>query len=176
MAYWLDEAWHRWPEIAEAGTAAAGLYSRCGSYIADSGTDGFVPSAIARMYGTHEWIQRLVGVGLWTVEEKGFRDQRYFPLNKTKKEIDDLKASAAARQRAHYRRKTSRVSDASSHASGSHHLTRSPFPPPSEGKGKGARPLPRWCGRCNADLRMYVGDDDAYHPCPDCHPERGADA
>lgn len=95
MAYWLDEGWHGWPEIDEVGTAAAGLYSRCGSYIADRQTDGFIPSARARMYGTPEWIGRLVEVGLWAVEENGFRDTRYFPLNKAKAEIELNRARRA---------------------------------------------------------------------------------
>jgi hypothetical protein len=95
MAYWLDEGWHDWPEIDAAGTAAAGLYARCGSYIADVQTDGFIPTARARMYGTPEWIQRLVEVGLWAVEEHGFRDTRYFPLNKPKAEIELAKARRA---------------------------------------------------------------------------------
>lgn len=95
MAYWLDEGWHQWPEIDAVGTGAAGLYSRCGSYIADRQTDGFIPTARARMYGTPEWIGRLVEVGLWAVEEHGFRDTRYFPLNKPKAEIDLIKARRA---------------------------------------------------------------------------------
>lgn len=94
MAYWLPEEWHRSPEIDTVGTAAAGLYARCGSFIADSETDGFIPAARARMYGTAEWIERLVVVGWWSVVDGGYRDERYFPLNKTKAE----KASAKARR------------------------------------------------------------------------------
>jgi hypothetical protein len=98
MAYWLDEAWHRWPQIDEVGTAAAGLYSRCGAYIADEGTDGFIPTARARMYGTLEWIQRLVEVGLWTVEDKGFRDTRYLELNPTAEKAKAKRAVASRKQ------------------------------------------------------------------------------
>lgn len=137
MAYWLDEGWHNWPEIDAVGTAVAGLYSRCGSYIADAETDGFIPTARARMYGTPEWIGRLVDVGLWAVEEHGFRDTRYFPLNASKAEIEKRKADAAARQRRHRAQATreSRVTSASRHTS----VTMPPFPPPSGGKGQGAR-------------------------------------
>jgi hypothetical protein len=137
MAYWLDEAWHRWLQIDEAGTAAAGLYARCGSYIADEGTDGFIPAARARMYGTPEWIQRLVDVGLWAVEEKGYRDLRYLELNATKEQKDERRRQAAARQ-ARYAKRQSRDADASSHAS----RRRLPFPPPTGGKG-GLRALPQ---------------------------------
>lgn len=171
MAYWLDEAWHRWPEIAEVGTAAAGLYSRCGSYIADCETDGFIPSAVARMYGTPEWITRLVDVGLWTVEEKGFRDCRYLELNATKATKAKRNKDHAARQARYADRKTRqrRNSDASPDAS----ATRLPIPSPS-GKGRASaralRPVPDWCGRCHADTRMDVDDNDRSVPCVRCHP------
>lgn len=99
LAYWLDEGWHSWPEIVRAGTAAAGLYSRCGSYIADHATDGLIPAEVARMYGTVEWVQRLVDVGLWTVEGDGYRDERYFPLNPSRAVLDQRRKAAAERQR-----------------------------------------------------------------------------
>lgn len=181
MAYWLDEAWHRWTEIDEIGTAAAGLYSRCGSYIADTGTDGFIPSARARMYGTPEWIQRLVEVGLWAVEEDGFRDTRYLELNKTQEQIEAAKTAAAARQRKHqHLKKKPGVARGKANAS----VTRdspisnpsddaSPSPSPFGGRGAGKRPLhlvAEWCGRCNKDNRKIVGDDNRWQPCPTCHP------
>lgn len=99
MAYWLDEGWHGWPEVVRVGTAAAGLYARCGSYIADHVTDGFIPSGVARMYGTAEWCKRLVEAGLWRTEGDGYRDTRYFPLNPSGEVIAKRKEDAAERQR-----------------------------------------------------------------------------
>lgn len=150
MAYWLDEGWHSWPEIDAVGTAAAGLYSRCGSYIADAQTDGFIPTARARMYGTPEWIGRLVEVGLWAIEEHGFRDTRYFPLNSTKAEIEERKRKAAARQERyrHRSKSESRVSDASRDAS----VTMPPSP--ASPNGEGAR---RAGGRHQPDLDPMSG-------------------
>lgn len=138
MAYWLDEGWHRWPEVYRAGTAAAGLYARCGSYIADAQTDGFIPAEVARQYGTPEWIGRLVDVGLWRIDEHGFWDTRYFPLNATKAEIEERKKKAAARQARYAARKTrdSRFSNASPDASVT--LPPSPASPKGEGKGRAA--------------------------------------
>lgn len=152
MAYWLDEAWHRWPVIDEIGTAAAGLYSRCGSYIADEETDGFIPTARARMYGTPEWIQRLVEVGLWAVDEKGFWDTRYLELNARKADKEKRKAAAAARQRTYQHNKKKRSSRGDADASVTHHsrVSRtsgdaSPYPSPLRGdraRGKrGAHPF-----------------------------------
>jgi hypothetical protein len=140
VAYWLDEAWHRWPVIDEIGTAAAGLYSRCGSYIADEETDGFIPAARARMYGTPEWIQRLVEVGLWSVDEKGFWDTRYLELNATKATKAERKKQAAARQKRYEdklkgKTRKSRTSNASPDAS----VTRPPIPPPSGDRARGKR-------------------------------------
>lgn len=151
MAYWVDEASHRWVQIDAAGTAAAGLYWRCGSYIADEKTDGFIPTARARMYGTPEWIARLVEVGLWAVEEHGFRDTRYLELNATKERIEDRKRQAAARQARHAagKKRQSRASDASPDAS----ATRPPSPasPKGEEKGRGAG------GRHEPDLDEMSG-------------------
>lgn len=154
MAYWLDEAWHRWPEIHRVGTAAAGLYSRCGSYIADTQTDGFIPTAVAQQYGTPEWIARLVEVGLWRIDEFGFWDTRYFPLNASKAVIDERKKKAAARQqrfrdnRSKPKTRKSRDSNASRDAS----VTTPPSPASPEGEGKtgGRHPpdIPPGSGHC----------------------------
>lgn len=140
MAYWLDEASHRWAVIDEIGTAAAGLYWRCGSYIADEETDGFIPTARARMYGTPEWIQRLVEVGLWAVDEKGFWDTRYLELNATKADKDKRKSAAAARQRnyQHNKKKGSTSKDADASVTRHSRVSRksddvSPYPSPLRG-------------------------------------------
>jgi hypothetical protein len=160
MAYWLDEGWHQWPEIDAVGTAAAGLYSRCGSYIADRQTDGFIPTARARMYGTPEWIGRLVEVGLWAVEENGFRDTRYFPLNASKAEIEERKRKAAARQQ---RFRDNRSKPKPRKSRGSNALrdelpTTPPSPASPNGEGKGSAegrhapdvdPVSRHCRICN---------------------------
>lgn len=151
MAYWLDEGWHGWPEVVQAGTAAAGLYARCGSYIADHTTDGFVPSGVARMYGTAEWVKRLVDVGLWTTEGDGYRDARYFPLNKSGEQIRKAKEAAAERQRKKRREEHTRESRVTNRVT-----PKSPSHPPSGGSAR-AREAPRRCPTCGNTL------DSAYH-------------
>lgn len=171
VAYWLDEGWHSWPEIVAAGTAAAGLYARCGSYIADHRTDGQIPSGVVDMYGTREWAQRLVDVGLWTVEGNGYIDQRYLELNKSAADIAAARKAAAERQRVSRAR---RRPDVNQRLHGDHaHVTRdshepsrvthnAPIPPPKGGIGAapGARPAqcPRHqgqpadrCGLCRSE-------------------------
>jgi hypothetical protein len=61
----VDDSAHSHPKIVKAGNAAFGLWTRCGSYVAQHLTDGIVPGAIAEMYGTAPTIKRLVAVGLW---------------------------------------------------------------------------------------------------------------
>jgi hypothetical protein len=116
VAYWLDDGWHSWPEVVRAGTAAAGLYARCGCYIAgniERLRDAVVPVEVARMFGTPEWIQRLVDVGLWRTEEAGYRDMKYFPLNPTVEKVEQRKRQAADRQARYRKTRQSRGSNAS---------------------------------------------------------------
>lgn len=63
--------------VIQAGTAAFGLYARCGGYCARYLTDGFVPSEIAAAYGTPEWIQKLLRAELWETVPGGYQDTRW---------------------------------------------------------------------------------------------------
>ena len=62
--------------VAQAGTAAVGLYFRGGVYVARKLLDGIVPDSIAAQYGTPEWVKRLTDVGLWETVPGG----HYMPL------------------------------------------------------------------------------------------------
>jgi hypothetical protein len=153
MTYRQDDTFDTWPEVYRAGTAAIGLYNRCGVYCARELTDGHIPAELAASYGTREWVQKLVEVGLWEIEATGYRDVYYLvgkkgnKLNPTRVEaLANLKR--AADRTAKWRgRKTQNavthhvqdgdasrddIRDASSDASPS-------LPPSKEGKGD-ARP------------------------------------
>lgn len=141
MAYWIDDGFDSWPEVAQAGTAAAGLYVRCGTWIARNMangriTDAVVPAEIANMHGTVEWRQRLVAVGLWATEEGGFRDLRYFDLNPTSEQIAERrkKRAAAGRKGGLARGKKQKPSSSQANASG---LLQPPSLPPPSTKGEG---------------------------------------
>lgn len=175
MAYWLDDGFDTWPETLGAGTAAAGLYTRCGAWVArsiakGSIADAVVPGVLARAYGTSEWIQRLVDVGLWAVEGDGYRDTKYFELNPTPAQLQERKDAAAERQR----RSRSRRShgDVTRDSRGSHSAPSLPSSP--KGEGRGLRLVPDWCGRCNKDTRTEVDDADKTVPCSQCSPRRSA--
>lgn len=105
MAYRVDDTFDTWPEVIRAGTAAIGLYVRCGAYMARTLTDGLVPLEVAQMYGTREWISKLCDVGLWEIEESGYRDVYYLvtkdgtKLNETRVEVLARRAAAAERTR-----------------------------------------------------------------------------
>ena len=105
MAYRVDDGIDTWPESIRAGTAALGLYLRCGAWIcrAIGGgliADAVVPVEVAAMYGSKEWITRLCDVGLWVHVEDGYADRRYFDLNpKPEKVIADREAKRKRQDR-----------------------------------------------------------------------------
>jgi len=101
MAYWLDDGFDSWPEVVRAGTAAVGLYTRCGAWLARNIANGrlqdaVVPREVADGYGTAEWRQRLVDAGLWAAEGEGFRDLHHFTLNPTAEKVRQNRAKKAA--------------------------------------------------------------------------------
>lgn len=188
MAYWLDDGFDTWPETLMAGTAAVGLYTRCGAWVARQIANGkladaVIPGVLARAYGTSEWIQRLVDVGLWAVEGDGFRDTRYFELNPTAATVRANREKKAAAGRkgglASGASRRTKHNGSSSEASASARASRTVEPPslPSSPKGEGRadlRLVPDWCGRCHKDTRNSVDEHDRSVPCKTCHPNRGA--
>lgn len=68
----------------QVGTAAFGLYSRCGVWVSRNLTDGFVPAEVAALYGTREWIERLVATGLWSPVDGGFAMPDYLVRHRNK--------------------------------------------------------------------------------------------
>lgn len=159
MAYWLDDGFDTWPETIRAGTSAAGLYVRCGAWISRNTHDGHVPNEVAAMYGTPEWVAKLVAVGLWEVEGAGYRDVKYFTMgNPTAEVVAQRKAQAAERQRRFRDAKKGvtpsvtrdkRVSSTVSHSS--------PALPPLKGEGGAG---PRAQARCKTCANPM---DSPYH-------------
>jgi hypothetical protein len=187
MAYWLDDGFDTWPETAVVGTPAAGLYARCGSWIARNIAnrklaDAVIPGAVARMYGTAEWVQKLVDVGLWTVEGDGYRDTRYFELNPTAETARANREKKAAAGRAgglasgvtrrSKQTRSNREADASARASPVVEPPSLPLPSSKEGRGRALHLVADWCGRCHRDTRMAVDDHDRSIRCMSCHPQR----
>jgi len=87
------------PAVARAGTAAMGLYYRCGVYVAGHLLDGFIPSEIASQYGTPEWAKRLTDAGLWETVPGGHYMPLYFPHgNKTREKVLAEREAKSGRQ------------------------------------------------------------------------------
>lgn len=61
----VDDRAHSHPKVIAAGSSAFGLWARSGSYAADHNTNGAIPKAVARMYGSAAMARALVAAGLW---------------------------------------------------------------------------------------------------------------
>lgn len=96
----MHDGFHSDPRVLRAGTAAFGLYARCGMWVADQLTDGLVPAELATLYGTREWTERLVAAGLWVSVDEGFMMPDYLEPhgNWTAERIRAHRAAAAERK------------------------------------------------------------------------------
>jgi hypothetical protein len=98
----VDDSFYDDPAVARAGTAAVGLYFRCGLYVARHLLDGHVPTEVATQYGTPEWVTRLTDAGLWETEPGGHHMPRYLKEDKNptrEKVLAERKAKAGRQQR-----------------------------------------------------------------------------
>lgn len=96
-----DDTFYDDPAVARAGTAAMGLYYRCGTYVAKHLLDGVVPSEIASQYGTPEWIRKLTDAGLWETAPGGHYMPLYFAHGNPTREkvLADRQAKSERQQR-----------------------------------------------------------------------------
>lgn len=114
MAFFqMDDKFHSELRVMQAGTAAFGLYSRCGDWVADHLMDGFVPAEVAANFGTREWIERLLDAGLWLPADGGFTMPDYLGRhgNWSKERVLAHRAAAAERQARARGRRTGRQDD-----------------------------------------------------------------
>ncbi|MFB7647178.1 hypothetical protein ACFC0S_17000 [Streptomyces sp. NPDC056084] len=105
----IDDGFHCHTKVMEAGTAAVGLYVRCGSWAAQQASDGRVPKSIARTYGTARMIKALIEVGLWhasghecktcpEVDANAFLIHQYLERNPSRAEMDAARKAKSERQ------------------------------------------------------------------------------
>ena len=165
------------PAVIQAGTAAMGLYYRCGVYVARKLLDGRVPSAIAAQYGTPEWAKRLTDAGLWETEPGGqyYNMPLYFAHgNPTRaKVLADRQAKSERQQRwlektrnaSSGQRRVSRRSKGSSSDTSTDGPEDDAHPPSLTGrKGARARATRDAGGAPNSPLLNTVDDRHEFEP------------
>ena len=159
----MDDSLYDDPAVIRAGTAAFGLYARCGDYVARQLLDGIVPVEIAAQWGTAEWTGKLLAVGLWENASGGqYYMPRYLADNPSRaKVLADRKAKAERQKRwlenqhngSSGKRRVSRRSNGASHDA------------PRDGPGDAALP-PSLTGRKGASARAPRGAGGAPQPPP----------
>lgn len=147
----VDDNFHDDPAVIRAGTAAFGLYVRCGTYVAEHLLDGHVPTEIASHYGTPEWIKKLLDGDLWETDPDGrsFNMPLYFAHGNPTREkvLADREMKQKRQQRwlektrniSSEQRRVSRRVDRPSHDASRDAPRDVPLPPSLKG-GKDARP------------------------------------
>lgn len=131
----IDDGFHCHPKVLEAGNEAVGLYARCGSWVAQQLTNGFVPRSIALLYGSSKLTEALVQAGLWVAADGGWQMHDYLLYNPSKDQVEADRASNAERQkRARDRAKQGRngVTDGVSHGASNADVTGVVTVPPTQ--------------------------------------------
>lgn len=95
----VDDGFHCHPKVLEAGNEAIGLYVRCGSWVSQQLTDGFVPTSIAVLYGGRDLAELLVEAKLWTPVVGGWRMHDYLIYNPSKEQVQAERHAASERQK-----------------------------------------------------------------------------
>lgn len=75
--------------VAIAGNGAIGLWTLCNADSRDHHRSGFIPAAVAEMFGTQQEIDALVDAGLWEKVDGGYRFHDYEEWN-----ADDVRGGA----------------------------------------------------------------------------------
>lgn len=94
----VDDTFAFHPKVLNAGNSSAGLWVRAGSWASQQMTDGYVPSEVARTFGTSGETKRLLDAGLWVSAGGGFQFHEWSPTNPTRAEVLADRASNARRQ------------------------------------------------------------------------------
>lgn len=70
----VDDQFATHLKAIEAGNSSCGLWVRAGSWSSGNGTDGVVSKAVVgTLGGTAAQVKRLVDVGLWVPDRRGYR-------------------------------------------------------------------------------------------------------
>lgn len=169
----MDDSLYDDPAVIRAGTAAFGLYARCGDYVARQLLDGLVPPEIAAQWGTAEWTGKLLAVGLWENASGGYYMPRYLGDNPSREKVlADRQAKSERQQRwlanrrkaSSTQRRVSRRTNSASNGTSGDAPEDAALPPSLTGR-KGARAR---AARDGADARPPPppADQHPYKPDP----------
>lgn len=90
------------PKVRAAGTAAMGLWVRCGSWSGRYLTEGWVPRDVALRYGTLRQAEKLAAVGLWVEGERdgerGWLFHQFLDRNPTRIKVENDRFAARERK------------------------------------------------------------------------------
>jgi hypothetical protein len=89
----IDDKFHTHPKVVTAGNAAVGLWCRLGAWSSDHLTDGHIPGAVARVFGTETELAALVDTGLLAATDTGYQFADWLNYNPSAAEVE------ASRQR-----------------------------------------------------------------------------
>jgi hypothetical protein len=168
----MDDSLYDDPAVSRAGTAAFGLYARCGDYVARHLLDGFVPSEIAVQYGTPEWTRKLTDAGLWEDVPGGHFMPRYLKDNPSRAKVEKEREDKAERQRkwlekqrnpSSESRRVSRRSSRQSDGALRDASRDAPLPPSLTGR-KGRVPADRGDGDAPGHPLMVIADQHPFEP------------
>jgi hypothetical protein len=95
----VDDDFFSNAKIMLAGNAAVGLYVRCGAWSSKHLTEGFLPTKVAKDFGSLSEIRALVRERLWVVKEDGYLMRDFLEYNPTKEQVQAGRDKNAARQR-----------------------------------------------------------------------------
>lgn len=91
----IDDKFHSHSKVLMAGNAATGLYTRCGAWSCDQGTDGMIPRHVARSFGSTREITSLVSCGLWAEVETGYVMPDFLDFNPSAAEVEAKRQARA---------------------------------------------------------------------------------
>jgi hypothetical protein len=116
----IDDGFFMNMKVVEAGNAAVGLWVRAGAWCSQQLTDGYVPEAVARTFGTATEVDSLVDSGLWECVEGGYQFPDWLEYNPSADEVKATRAASAERQRQSRTRRSDDAEDVTRESRVSH--------------------------------------------------------
>jgi hypothetical protein len=87
----IDDKSHSHRKVVDAGNAAWGLQCRLGAWSSDHGSDGFIPTSIAKLYGTDAEISALVATNLLHEVSGGYTIHDFLDWNLSASDVAKLR-------------------------------------------------------------------------------------